>query len=399
MRNVAAALIGLAAAILAACSTGTSSPPPTGGISVEPRDSSVLISWTPEADVDYWLIYAPGQAVSSQTVTTLPGGRLIPHVGPPLHVSNLVNGTTYSFTVNGRKSGGPGGTDAPVVSATPRLAGSVWTPGVLAGGTDLAGVGHGQSFVAVGAGGATFYSSDATSWTAVPFVVSTNLNAVTHNATPSIYVAVGDIGTIIASNDAQTWQVQVSGVTARLAGIASSSGNFFVAVGASGTLLTSVGATTWKAVPLATAQNLNGAAYGNGMFVVVGANGLIMTSTDGVNWPATPSGTSQNLNAVAYGVTTSGIGEFVAVGAAGTVLTSLNGINWTLQSATLNDLTGISYGTQFVAVGKGGTIITSPDGLSWGPSASGTSNTLAGIVAGNLGYAAVGTSGTNLSSY
>ena len=367
---------------------------------MQARDSSAIVSWTPEADVDYWLIFAAAPGVSSQNVTTLPGGRLLPHVSPPLTVSNLVNGTAYSFTVNGRKGGGPGGTDAPAVSATPRLAGGAWIPGVLPGSADLTGVGHGALFAAVGAGGATFYSTDASSWTAAPFVVSSNLNAVTYNGTPALYIAVGDIGTIITSGDAQNWQAQISGITARLTAIASNNQNFYAAVGANSTLIISLGASTWSAVALSTTQDLNGVTFGNGSFVVVGSGGLILTSSDGINWVSAPSGTSRNLKSVAYGMTPSGIAKFVAVGAAGTVVTSPDGISWTVQPPpTTSDLNGISFGTQFVAVGNGGTIMTSTDGTVWAAVASGTGNTLAAVAAGNLGYAAVGASRTNLSSF
>jgi hypothetical protein len=40
-------------------------------------------------------------------------------VASPLMISGLTNGVTYSFAMNGRISGGPGGAQTPSVSATP----------------------------------------------------------------------------------------------------------------------------------------------------------------------------------------------------------------------------------------------------------------------------------------
>jgi hypothetical protein len=92
--------------------------------------------------------------------------------------------------------------------------------------------------------------------------------------------------------------------------------------------------------------------------------------------------------------------RYVAVGAGGTVLTSLDGTTWTAQAPlTTNDLTAITFGGQFVAVGKGGVILTSLDGLAWETRTSGTTNDLLAVTRTVSGYTAVGTSGTNVTSF
>src|ERR1035437_3053818 len=121
------------ALVLAACgNSGKSSNPPAGGITVVPRDSSVIVSWVPDSGADYWLIYAASAALTSTNASTLPGGTILQHVNSPVTVSALTNGTTYYFTIDARINGGPGGSGAPVVSATPRLAGSTWSAGTVA---------------------------------------------------------------------------------------------------------------------------------------------------------------------------------------------------------------------------------------------------------------------------
>lgn len=84
----------------------------------------------------------------------------------PMVVSNLTNGTLYSFTVNGRIDGGPGGTGSPAVTAIPRLAGGIWVVGTPIGSTNINGIAYGTFFVAVGDSGALFTSTDGINWVA-----------------------------------------------------------------------------------------------------------------------------------------------------------------------------------------------------------------------------------------
>ncbi len=92
----------------------------------------------------------------------------------------------------------------------------------------------------------------------------------------------------------------------------------YVAVGDSGTILTSEDGNNWIA-PSAyagTANYLDGITYGNGTYIGVGNNGWTVTSPDGVNWTSINSGATAN---VLTGITF-GDGQFVAVGKAGTPL-------------------------------------------------------------------------------
>jgi hypothetical protein len=135
-------------------------------------------------------------------------------------------------------------------------------------------------------------------------------------------------------------------------------GNAFMAVGKVGTILASPDGITWANRYWGGGNGLNGVAYGNNTFVAVGGlgSGVIMTSPDGITWTSHPSGAGNELAAIAYGNN-----EFVAVGYGGTVLSSLDGINWTRRtSGTDNDLFGVAYGSNtFLAVGARGTILQS----------------------------------------
>ena len=106
---------------LAACGggSGSSAPPPTGGITATAGDGQVTITWTADAGVDYWLMYAATAAAVD--MKSPPGNHIwiTSGVTSPYVVPGLTNGVTYSFAMDGRISGGPGGAQTPSVSATP----------------------------------------------------------------------------------------------------------------------------------------------------------------------------------------------------------------------------------------------------------------------------------------
>jgi len=108
------------ATFLAACGGGGgSAPPPTGGITATAGDGQVTITWVADAGVDYWLMYA--LTATAIDMKSPPGNHawITSGVTSPLVITGLANGVTYSFAMNGRTSGGPGGAQTPSVSATP----------------------------------------------------------------------------------------------------------------------------------------------------------------------------------------------------------------------------------------------------------------------------------------
>lgn len=402
--------------ILLGCHHQGSSAPAPSDVTVVPGDGIVTISWTMAPGVDYWLFYAAASSITTDNWFTLPGDRVIRSASSP-SVLALTNGTTYSFTINGRIKGGPGGPGSPSLSATPRLAGAAWVNGqtVLGSPTNLNGVTYGSQFVTVGNSAFVASSPDGKSWTnqdptnnnANIGVAGTNLNAIAYGGN---YVAVGDGGIIVLSPDAVAWSSATGAPTENLHGIAAN-GGFYVAVGDNKTILTSSGGTSWTtATSTPASSTLYAVTYGNGKYVAVGASGTVLTSSDAINWqPATisPSAPSATLRGVAYGN-----GLFVALGDGGTLLTSMDAVNWTDQTATALNLSqtpplpstvtinAVTYATQFIAVGGGGAIYTNVDGgnsnwISVAPAPA----ALNGLAHGNYGYVAVGAAGTNLAAY
>jgi len=395
------------AILLGGCGGQGSSASPPADFKATAADASVILNWTAEPGVDYWVFYGPGSNITTTNWATT-GGSVITKVTPPRTIGGLTNGNTYSFTVNGRKDGGPGGPGAPTQVAVPRLSGSVWTVGTPLGSGKLNGVASGNGAlgnanVVVGSGG-TIYSgiNGAALAPATNPAAPLDLNAVWYGSLG--FVAAGANGTVLFSIDTVTWTSQSSNTGSTLYGGTSTGVGGFLAVGAAGTIINSGDGSTWTVGTSGTTNDLYAAAYGGGRYLAVGANGTILTTTDGVTWTASSSGTTRNLRGVAYApqvsATATLIDFFVAVGDGGTVLTSTDGTTWTaLPPFTASDLTAVLYGGQFVAVGKAGGIFTSLDGLAWETRTSGTTNDLAAIGRTLPGYVAVGALGTNVSSY
>ncbi len=391
----------LAALSVAGClDSGSSAPPPAGGLTLSPGDGKITISWDMTPGVEYWLFYAPASSISTTNWSSVAGGSALMGVTSPHVLTGLTNGITYSFALNARTDDGPGGAGTPSVSAVPRLAGNAWLAGSPLGASNLRGVMFGGSHIAVGQGGAMYSSSDGKTWAPVNPTTGNDLYGATYGN--GMYLAGGAGGTMLYSTDTTSWTLQPTGTTNDLYAIASNRTSLNVAVGANGTIVTSADGKTWSAAANSgTTRNLYGVAYssyGTGMWVAVGAGGTLITSTDASNWVTVASGTTADLKSVAY-FPTAGSGAFTAVGASGTLLTSPDGANWSLQPAlTTATLNAVIYGTQFIAVGTGGTVFTSVDGISWTAQVSGSVSDLYAIDHAIYSYSAVGAGGANLYS-
>jgi hypothetical protein len=390
----------LAAFMTTSCNRGSSAIPPAGGISVLAGENRATVSWTTVPGVEYWVFYAPTDNITTSNWLSIPGSHVIEPATSPLVVPGLVNGTTYSFTLNARISGGPGGAGTPSISIVPRMAGDVWDAGNATGSNDLRAVISGVAYVAAGANGAMYTSSDALAWKPVNFATSNSLYGLAYTGA---YMAVGANGTMLYSTDTLTWAVEPTGTTNNLYAIANNSANLLVAVGANGTIIYSSNGISWSnAVNSATTKDLYHVVYSalnGGTWVAVGANGTIVTSSDGMNWQAAASNTVADLKGICYGFRDSSIGTstFVAVGSAGTVLSSTDGTTWTSQTPLLaSNLNAVTYGLQFVAVGDKGAVFTSTNGSSWTAQSSNSASNLYGIVHSPSGYSAVGSGGTDL---
>ena len=393
--------------------TGSSAPAPTN-VQVVAGDTSATLTWDTTAGVEYWIFKAATTGLAPQDCLPLPECGITMHAVSPTVLAGLVNGTLYSFTINGRVNGGKGGPGSPSVSATPRLAGAAWSLSGTLLGTNLNGIGFGSVFVAAGDGGVLFSSTDAATWTSLSSPVATKLNAVSYYG--GNYLVVGAGGVILRSSNATvTWpqQTAVPVATPDLYAISNYGTAGFVATGTSGTIIHSGDGITWVGATSTpnTANTLYGVTYGNGKYVAVGAAGTILTSTDAATWSAPTSNTSNTSNmlkSIAYAppaIGTTGSGTFVAVGSSGAVVISTDGgLSWapitTSPFSTSTVINAITYGRQFVAVAEDGNIKTSIDGLTWTATTTTPANAspIYAVTRGLYDYTAVGAGGLNLHS-
>ncbi len=411
------------AVLVSACGGGGSSaPPPAGGITVVPGDSAVTVSWVMEPGVQYWVFYAPVStkfpAVSTTDWINTPGAAAIVNVTSPLKVANLFNGLQYSFTVNARKSDGPGGPGTPSVAATPRLAGETWAAGGAAGSNTLRALTYGlttdattstANYLAMGENGAAYKSLDGRSWNAVPAPTTAQINSTLYAS--ARYMAVGAGGVYFYSTDLATWTAGTTNTTENLNALASN-GAATVAVGDKGVIRSSTDGVAWtSATTVPTSANLYGVTYSpSGVWIAVGAGGTVLTSADALTWTdkTATTGTTKDLYAVGVQLSSLFVYNFVVAGDAGTVIISADsGTGWTTVNTGITaNLRGISAGaTQLLVVGEGGTIATSPGGLNntdgtttWTQRTSGTTAALYKVLVGLNQYLAIGAAGTNIYS-
>ena len=144
----------------------------------------------------------------------------------------------------------------------------------------------------------------------------------------------------------------------------------YVATGEMGTLLTSNDGTNWVSQKAGTPLELRDCAYGAGKYVVVGDFGTVLTSTDAQTWTSQYAGTFYSLNGVTFAARL-----FVAVGEQTTILTSADGVTWVQRSSGSHDLSDViqadglfiaSGGNAGVFCGHGTSLIlTSPDASVW----------------------------------
>jgi hypothetical protein len=230
-----------------------------------------------------------------------------------------------------------------------------------------------------------------------------NLYAVATNqtlwsATAGTHVAVGSGGTVIHSTDGQNWSLSTatSGTTNDLYAVNYNHcllpNWYWVAVGDNGTILATddaTGVTGWTAVPVSG--------------ISTALRGVACTPN------STPS-TTPNVPATTI------VPLWVAVGDSGVLLNSTDGHNWSVPAnfkingtsvaAFPGNVEKIIFGTQFVAIGDNGAIYTSLDGATWTTQSSNVTSNLYGIAQtpgaqvpnGNFGvvpygYSAVGAAG------
>jgi len=206
--------------------------------------------------------------------------------------------------------------------------GLTWTPPnnatnpVLSAGMNSIAFGAGV-YVAVGTCCSIFTSSDLVNWTLATTNIPITNNLFNVSFLNGGFVATGAGGALLTSANGSSWIVQDSKTSSALRGAAfrATPTTLYVVVGDAGTIVTSNdGGATWAVLPQLTQNGnpvrLNSVVFGS-RFVAVGQDplaaqpGTVAYSNDGINWSLTSTG-SATLASVVFTPA-----MYVAVGAAG----------------------------------------------------------------------------------
>jgi len=142
------------------------------------------------------------------------------------------------------------------------------------------------AFIGVGADGSVCYSTDASpqshgeAWLCpAPIVSDKKLYGITYGNNK--FIAVGESGTVIRSDNGSVWETRTSNTSASLYSIAFGNDRF-VGVGSNTVIVSTDNGTSF--LETYTTQTFKDVTYGNGVFVAVGSKEIIYTSTDGDSW-------------------------------------------------------------------------------------------------------------------
>jgi hypothetical protein len=255
--------------------------------------------------------------------------------------------------------------------APPTNLGEKWESVIRYAGINDA-VSTGTNIIAVGSGGAVCWSDKtANTWAYVSTPTTNTLRSIVYNG--SVYVAVGDNGTIITSVDFLSWNSSTSGTTNQLNDIIWN-GSFFVAVGNTGTILTSPDAITWTTRTAFSSNNIVQVVFSGSVYVAItSAIGVIGRSEDAINWTAITTGVPYYTDSIVYGngifVTTSSQKYVASPPAQGAISTSTDGITWTSkQLQSTGHKIVIFTGTKFIVFHNSttfGSHYSSTNGIDW----------------------------------
>ena len=170
----------------------------------------------------------------------------------------------------------------------------------------------------------------------------------------------------------------------------------FMAVGDTGSIITSDDGIEWESITSGTAQNLNGIAFGDAIGIV-GDGGIIISSTSYTSWR------KHHPYYLIYRSIVYGSGKYVIVSYLGDIISTSDWYSWTKASCDTSyyafyDVAHDNVSNYFLAVGENGIIFKTEDMSSCAQRTSGTSNHLNGVIFLNNQYIIVGNSGTILVS-
>lgn len=263
--------------------------------------------------------------------------------------------------------------------------GKSWTKQVTSGfgfdGADEVVYGNGR-YMAVDRS-SIYSSTDGVNWTGVFHTGSfTDIFTVAWSQTLNKYVAGGEDGYIVFSDNGNDWSVLSTSPTLNDIGEIVWLNDRFFALDSQGAIYTSVDGLVWTmaTTPDGTGKlssvTWNGKSGVDALYLAVGWS-TVLTSTDGTNWSETTTPPKGSNDKVTWGG--GSVNLFIIIGWSNQLYTSPDGETWTMRfmpeesiyaQQNLYDI--VWNGSVFTVVGQNGTILISNDGIAWDIVASGS---------------------------
>jgi photosystem II stability/assembly factor-like uncharacterized protein len=222
----------------------------------------------------------------------------------------------------------------------------------------------GSTWLAVGTRGLVLERTNGV-WTQTYALPYGDLTCIAYNPIDQVWVVVGTEGLVARSDDFETWTPVPVGVTQTLRSIeyyydTERSFSIFVAVGDAGTIISSIdNGLTWTINNTITAVNLKSVKFLNNNWIIVGDRGTVLISPDAEVWENYNTGYKYNLNDVTFINN-----QYFAVGNKGSILESNDPTTtWELRlSNQTTDLYSIANNSRDpVVVGDAGTVLVQAD--------------------------------------
>jgi photosystem II stability/assembly factor-like uncharacterized protein len=186
-----------------------------------------------------------------------------------------------------------------------------------------------------------------------------------------VVVGEGDFVAVSVNKTDTIWQKTGSATPYDLRSVVWT-GSIFMAVGQRGTIRTSTNGINWISQSSGTSYDLYSIYWDGSRAIAAGDSGTMITSSDGVSWSdPLKTHTKLRINDMAWNKNVNNR-LYVAVGNLGLILTSTNLSDWTsIKVDGVNrDLYSITWtGSEFIIVGEGNmsycACLTSKDGKNW----------------------------------
>ncbi|MDD3265806.1 MAG: hypothetical protein PHC75_01330 [Burkholderiales bacterium] len=190
---------------------------------------------------------------------------------------------------------------------------------------------NGSLYVAVGNDGIIIYSNDGMSWDSIVGITAVNLHAITYNQNNKLFYAVGDGGLVISSADAVNWNIYKRLNPAQnLLSIYTKNGDEFIGA-ESGYVFevdTSSPRSTVTVRQVSDDGDVNTIAANNDLMVLgTSKGGIYFKQYEGYDWQNVSTHNSLNYSDMYFDKID---GDFIATSLNGYVMRSKNGMHWSL---------------------------------------------------------------------